>query len=279
MIAHDIKTVNSAERHEQVGQFLRDLYQYRELFWSFMVRDIKVRYKQTALGVIWVLLQPLFLTGAFAVIFGRLAGMPTGPLPLVLFYLAATVPWTTYASAVTQSALSMEANAAVITKVYFPRVVLPGAITCGSFLDYAFGWVLLNAVALIMGYWHWTLLALSPVLILIQFSLALGIGLALAALNAQYRDVKHAMGFLVQAMMLATPVIYPVSKLAVVAPWARQILFLNPMAAVIDTYRTCLAGGAIAWLDIGLSAAMAGIYLLGGLWFFRQMETRMADLL
>ena len=130
-------TIISAERHERIRQFLKDLWDYRELFVTFVQRDVKVRYKQTALGVIWVILQPLFMMGAFSLIFGKIARMPTDGLPYSLFYLAALVPWNTFATALSQSALSMESNAQLISKVYFPRVVVPGGIICGSFLDFA----------------------------------------------------------------------------------------------------------------------------------------------
>jgi lipopolysaccharide transport system permease protein len=269
-------TIISAERHERIRQFLKDLWDYRELFLTFLERDIKVRYKQTALGVIWVILQPLFMMGAFSLIFGKIAKMPTDGLPYALFYLAALVPWNTFATAVNQSALSMESNAQLISKVYFPRLVVPGAIVFGSFVDFAIGWGMLNLVAIAMGYWHWLLLAMTPVLMLIQGCTALGIGLVLAALNAQYRDVRHAIGFLVQVMMLLTPVIYPASRLPA---WALGWIFLNPMAAVVTTYRDTLKGSAIDFPLVALSLLTSVLYLCAGLWFFRKREQRLADIL
>jgi lipopolysaccharide transport system permease protein len=271
-----VVTIISADRHERIRQFLKDLWDYRELFWTFVERDIKVRYKQTALGVIWVVLQPLFITGAFSLIFGKIARMPSDGLPYALFYLGALVPWTTFATALSQSAQSLEANAQLVSKVYFPRVVVPGAIVCGSLLDYAIGWTVLNAVALWLGHWHWQLLAITPALVLIQVATVTGLGLVLAALNAQYRDVKHTVSFLVQVLMLATPVIYPVSRLPLaIQPW----LFLNPMAAVVHSYRLALRTEAFNWPLIGLSALMAGFYLAIGVWFFRKREARLADVL
>lgn len=273
-------TVISAERHERLRQFLKDLWDYRELFWTFVERDVKVRYKQTALGVIWVILQPLFMMGAFSIIFGKIAQMPTDGLPLPLFYLAALVPWNTFATALSQSSLSMEANAQLISKVYFPRVVVPGGIICGSLVDFAIGWTLLNVVALWMGSWHWQLLALTPLLLLIQASTAFGIGLVLAALNAQYRDVKHAIGFVVQVFMLATPVIYPLSKVIEKLPgWAHPLVFLNPMAIVVTAYRESLQGHIYSCVMLLLGLLMALSYLLIGLWFFRKRESRLADIL
>jgi lipopolysaccharide transport system permease protein len=269
-------TVISAERHERFRQFLKDLWDYRELFWTFVERDIKVRYKQTALGVIWVVLQPLFIAGAFSLIFGKVARMPSDGLPYALFYLGALVPWTTFATALSQSAQSLEANAQLVSKVYFPRLVVPGAIVWGSFLDFCIGWTLLNAVALWLGYWNWKLIAITPILVLIQAATVTGIGLVLAALNAQYRDVKHTISFLVQVMMLATPVIYPLSRLP---EWAQRIMFVNPMACVVHSYRLALKADSFDWQLIGSSALMAGIYLVIGIWFFRKREARLADVL
>lgn len=269
-------TIISAQRQDRLWQFIRDLWEYRELFWTFVERDIKVRYKQTALGVIWVILQPLFLMGAFSLIFGKVARMPTDGLTYSLFYLAALVPWNTFAVAVTQSSLSMESNAHLISKVYFPRIVVPGGVVCGSFVDFTIGWMVLNIVAGLQGHWSYSLLVLSPLLFIIQGCSALGIGLVLAALNAQYRDVKHAMGFLVQVMMLATPVIYPISKMpSSIQPW----LFLNPIAIVVSTCRDILKGDCVRWSMLGLAFMMAVVYLVGGVWFFRKREQRLADVL
>ena len=269
-------TVISAERHERIRQFLRDLWDYRELFWTFVERDVKVRYKQTALGVIWVVLQPLFMMGAFSIIFGKIAKMPTDGLPYALFYLAALVPWNTFATALTQSALSMESNAQLISKIYFPRLVVPGGIICGSFLDFAIGWTLLNGVAIWMGAWHWQLIVITPVLIVLQAGTATGFGLVLAALNAQYRDVKHAVGFVVQVFMLATPVIYPLSRMPV---WAQQLAFINPMAVVVTSYRATLQGVPLDMRLLAHSLVTCVCYLTGGVWFFRKREARLADIL
>ena len=276
MSSANATTVISAERHERLQQFFKDLWDYRELFLTFLERDLKVRYKQTALGAIWVVLQPLVTTFAYVLIFGKIARMPTDGMPYVLFYFAANVPWSAFSRELTGSALSIEANAGLISKVYFPRVVVPGAVVCASLVDFAIGWVLLNIVALWMGAWHWSLLPFTPLLLLIQWCTGLGIGLFLAALNAQYRDVKNVVTFLVQVMMLATPVIYPLSRLP---DWAQRIAFINPMAAVITTYRECFRGGPFNWELILLSLVMSLIYLTAGFWFFRQREARLVDVL
>ena len=246
-------TVISAERQERLRQFLKDLWDYRELFYTFFQRDLKVRYKQTALGAIWVVLQPVATTAAYVLIFGKIARMPTDGLPLVLFYFASNVPWSAFSRELTGCALSVEANAELISKVYFPRVVVPGAIICASLVDFFIGWLLLNVMAVWMGYWHWQLVALTPLLLFIQWCTALGIGLALATLNAQYRDVKNVISFLAQIMMLATPVIYPISRLPL---WIQPYLFLNPMAVVVTGYRDCLKGGPFNGMLLPLSMLM-----------------------
>jgi lipopolysaccharide transport system permease protein len=170
----------------------------------------------------------------------------------------------------------MESNAHLISKVYFPRLVVPGGIICGSFVDFAIGFVLLNAVSIVYGCWSPYLLPLAPYLLALQAFTALGLGLTLAILNAQYRDVKHAVGFLVQILMLATPVIYPASRLPLaVQPW----LFLNPMAVVIDTYRNILKDAPLNWFLLTSALLTSVFYLLAGVWFFRKREARLADVL
>jgi lipopolysaccharide transport system permease protein len=269
-------TIISAERHERVRQFLKDLWDYRELFYTFLERDLKVRYKQTALGVIWVILQPLVATGAYTLIFGKIAKMPTDGLPYALFYLASTVPWAAFSRELNGSAMSVEGNAHLISKVYFPRLIVPFAVVTGSAVDFAIGWLIMNIVAMVFGFWSWLLLPLTPFLLLLQWCTGLGWGLVLAALNAQYRDVKHAIGFLVQLLMLATPVIYPASKL----PSAIQpFLFLNPMAVVIETYRDILKGVPLNWFLLTSALLTSVFYLAAGVWFFRKREARLADIL
>jgi lipopolysaccharide transport system permease protein len=269
-------TVISADREERLRQFLKDLWDFRELFYTFLQRDLKVRYKQTALGAVWVVLQPITTTLAYVLVFGKIARMPTDGLPLVLFYFASNVPWNAFSRELTGCALSIEGNAQLVTKVYFPRIVIPGAIISASLVDFAIGWFILNLIAAWMGYWHWQLVAMTPLLLLIQWCTALGIGLALAALNAQYRDVKNVIGFFIQILMLATPVIYPISRLPL---GLQPYLFLNPMAAVVTAYRDCLKGGPFNALLLGLSLLMGLFYLCIGFWFFRKQESRLADIL
>jgi lipopolysaccharide transport system permease protein len=270
-------TIISAARGERLSQFLTDLWNYRELFLTFVERDLRVRYKQTALGVIWVVLQPLVMTGAFAIIFGRIGRMPTEEMHPLLFYFAALAPWTAFARAVTGAALSIESSANLVAKVYFPRLIVPAAVVLATFFDFLIGMTLLNLIAVFLGNWTASLLAITPLLMTIQACTALGIGVVLAAINAQYRDVKHAVHFIVQLLLLATPIIYPLSRLP---QWAQQLAFINPMAAVVTTYRACLQPDAVFhWQLLGFSFITAFIYLWVGVWFFRKREKRLADVL
>ncbi len=273
-------TVISTDGQERLRQFFKDLADYRELFITFVERDLKVRYRQTVLGAVWVVLQPLMLTGAFALIFGRIAEMPTDGLPLVLFYFAANMPWNALSRSVTGAALSMESNAALITKVYFPRIVVPCALVIATFVDFAIGFALFNFIAAFQGHWHWEILAVMPLLVLIQTCMALGIGLALAALNAQYRDVRQGVHFLVQLLMLATPVIYPLSRVLHKLPdWAHPFVALNPMSAVVEGYRSGLRGEIFDWQITLLSLVVAFLYLFAGVWFFRKREAKLVDII
>jgi lipopolysaccharide transport system permease protein len=269
-------TVITAERSQQLHVFLKDLWTYRELFFTFVERDLRVRYKQTALGVVWVVLQPLVMTFAFAIIFGKIGKMSTDGMHPMLFYFAALVPWTAFSRAVSGAALSIEGSANLIAKVYFPRLAVPSAYVFASFFDFAIGLVLLNGVALWFGQWSLQLLALIPLLALIQAATALGIGVVLAVLNAQYRDIKHVVHFLVQLMLFCTPVIYPLSALPELA---QKLAFLNPMAAVVTSYRACLQQAPLDFALISSSLVMSLIYAWVGIWFFRKRERRLADVL
>jgi lipopolysaccharide transport system permease protein len=274
-VAADALTVISVDAGG-LRRSLSDLWRYRELCWTFAERDLKVRYKQTALGVSWVLLQPVAVAFAFTGIFGRLGRMPTDGLPHALFYLSALVPWSGFAAGFSSSATSMESNSHLISKVYFPRMILPFAMVLTSLLDFAIGWMLLNAVALSMGHWSFGLVAVTPVLLLVQAATALGLGLPLAALNAEYRDVKHAVPFLVQLGMLATPVIYPASSLPA---WAQRWMFLNPLTGVVSGYRAALLGERVPFELIGACSAASIVYLIVGGWFFHRREASLADVL
>jgi lipopolysaccharide transport system permease protein len=254
---------------------LAELWEYRELLYFFVWRDIKVRYKQTVLGVAWVIFQPLMTMGVFTVFFGRLAKLPSQGLPYPVFYFAALVPWTYFALALTGSTTIVVVNQQVITKVYFPRLILPLAAVCSGLLDLAIGLIVMIALTLGFGIHPPATVALLPVFFLLAFATALGVGLWTSALNALYRDVASIIPFFVQAWMLASPVAYPSSL--VPAKW-RWLYGLNPMAGVIDGFRWALTGtGQPPGPQILASAGAVLLLVFGGLMFFQRVEGTVAD--
>lgn len=254
---------------------LREVWEYRELLYFFAMRDIKVRYKQTAVGVLWVVLQPLMTMGVFTIFFGRLAKLPSQGLPYPVFYFAALVPWAYFSQALTGCTNIVVDNQNVITKVYFPRLILPVAAVFSGVVDFLIGLVVMVVLTLSFGIRPPATVLLLPVLILLAMLTALGVGLWTSALNALYRDVRAVMPFLMQFWMLASPVAYPSSL--VPAKW-RWLYGLNPMAGVIDGFRWALTGrGQAPGLAMAMSAVGVAIVLVGGLFFFQRMETTIAD--
>jgi lipopolysaccharide transport system permease protein len=260
---------------------LGELWRYRELLWFLAWRDVAVRYKQAALGVAWAVLQPLFTMLLFSVIFGRLANLPSDDVPYPLFSLAGLLPWQLFAYALTQSSNSVVAEQRLITKVYFPRLLVPLASVLSGLADFAVAFVLL--LALMIGY-HlsggcrltlgWPALTV-PLFVALAVATALAVGLWLAALNALYRDFRHLIPFLTQFWMFASPVAY--SSSLVPERW-RPLYGLNPMAGVIEGFRWATLDRADPpWMMLGVSAAAVAALLVGGLFFFRRMERTFAD--
>ena len=256
---------------------LKELWRYRELLWFLAVRDIKLRYKQTVLGVTWALIQPLFTMLVFSVFFGLLAKMPSDGLPYPIFVLAALLPWQLFSYALTQSSNSVVAEQRLITKVYFPRLIIPLASVLSGLVDFAIAFVLLLG----MMAWYgaapsWGILAV-PLLVLFAVATALAVGLWLAALNVKYRDFRHTIPFLTQFWMFLTPVAYPSSL--VPERW-RALYGLNPMAGVVEGFRWALLGqadGPGAMLLV--SVASVAVLLISGLYFFRRTERSFADVI
>ncbi len=254
---------------------LHEVWQYRELIYFFVWRDVKVRYKQTVIGIVWVVLQPLMTMGVFTIFFGRLAKLPSQGLPYPVFYFAALVPWAYFASALNSCTNIVVSNQHVITKVYFPRLVLPLAAVCSPLIDFAIGLVIMFILTLSFGIRPPATALLLPVLILLAVLTALGVGLWTSALNALYRDVTSIIPFIIQFWMLASPVAYPSSL--VPQRW-RWLYGLNPMAGVIDGFRWALTGHGVAPGPHMLASAFAVmVVLLGGLFFFQRMEGTVAD--
>jgi lipopolysaccharide transport system permease protein len=254
---------------------LREVWDYRELVYFFVWRDVKIRYKQTAIGIVWVVLQPLLTMGVFTVFFGRLAKLPSQGLPYPVFYFAALVPWMYFSYALQSATNVVVENQRVITKVYFPRLVLPFSAVLSGLVDFAIGFVVLVILTLAYGI-RPTIAALwLPLLVLVAILTALGVGLWMSALNALYRDVRYVMPFVVQFWMFASPVVYP--SALVPARW-RWLYGLNPMAGVIDGFRWGLTGhGQPPGPAMLASAAMVAVVLVGGLFFFQRMEGTVAD--
>ena len=253
-----------------------DLWRYRELFYFLAWRDIKVRYKQTALGVAWAVLQPLMTMVIFTLLFGTLGNMPSDGIPYPLFYFSALLPWTYFSTTLTNSGNSLVVNANLLTKVYFPRVILPTSAAFSGLVDFAIGCLLLVGM---MGYYRvvpgWKLL-LWPPLVVLLFALALGVSMILAALNVKYRDVKYTLPFLVQFWLFATPVIYPASM---IPERYRFLAALNPLTGVIDAFRASLVPVRhVDWGLLAVSSAMTLAVLVIAALYFRKTERTLADI-
>lgn len=254
-----------------------EIWVNRELLYFLTWRDIRIRYKQTLLGVAWVIIQPLATMVIFTLLFGKLAGLDqrTAGVPYPIFAFAGLLPWTFFATAVTASSNSLVSNAHLISKVYFPRVIIPAASIGAGLLDFGLSFTVFIGM---MVYYRVSLtgkaLLLLPLVALVVL-LALGVGLMLSALNVKYRDIRHALPFIVQLWMFASPVIYPLGM--VPARW-RSLLALNPMAGVIEGFRAALLGsGEMPWNTLAISTAVALLLLICSLFAFRRLERSFAD--
>jgi len=255
---------------------LRELWAYRGLFFFLVWRDIKVRYAQTVLGAGWAVLQPLLTMVVFTVIFGMFAKIPSDGVPYPVFSLAGLVPWTYFAAALTGSSNSLVASSNLITKVYFPRLVIPYAPIIAGLVDFLIGLAILGAFMLYYGIAPAvSALWMLPVLVLAMMMTAGGVGSWMAALNIQYRDVKYVVPFVVQIWMYASPVVYPMSM---VPKEYRAFYALNPMAGVIEGFRSVLLGAeTVTWGHIGISLGVGAVLFVSGALYFRRMERVFAD--
>jgi len=261
-------------RESTIGLHLNELWNYRELLYFLTWRDIKLRYKQTALGAAWVIIQPLFAMLLFTLFFGKLARMPSDGVPYPLFAYAGLVPWTFFSNAITNSGHSLVGNSTLISKVYFPRIYIPAGAVAAGLLDFAIASVLL--IPMLIYYhvavtWQFLLLPLFALLGTIQ---ALGVGMWLAALNVKYRDIRYAIPFLVQLWLFASPVIYPAS---LVPPKWKWVLAINPMTGVIEGFRSSIMGTPFDKSTIILSVVVTLLILLFSFFAFRRVEDSFAD--
>lgn len=256
---------------------LRDVWRYRELLYFLTWRDVKVRYKQTLLGAAWAILQPLLTMLIFTLFFGNLAGIGnrTEGIPYPLFAYAGLLIWTFFANAVTNSGNSLVGSANLITKIYFPRMIIPGAAVGAGLVDFAIAFLILGGL---MAYYrmglHWSILML-PLLLALTTLLALGVGMWMSALNVKYRDIRYALPFLIQLWMFVSAVIYPSNM---VGGRLRLALMLNPVAGIIENFRASLFGRPFDWTALALSLLFTFILLVYSAYSFRRMEKSFADI-
>jgi lipopolysaccharide transport system permease protein len=255
---------------------LGELWTYRELLGFLAWRDIKVRYKQTVLGALWAVLQPVAAMCVFTIFFHRVAGIaPDGDVPYPLWSYAGLLPWTLFAQSVTRAAASLVTDAQLVTKVYFPRMAMPLAATLSVSVDFVLAFVVYLGMMVYFGQGWGLEVVFLPLLVLLAIATAVGVGLWLAAINVKYRDVRHVVPFLVQMWLFVSPVVYPSSAV----PEAYRFAYgLNPMVGVIEGFRWCVLGvgqgpGPLLWL----SAVVAVVLLVSGAHYFRRMEASFAD--
>lgn len=258
-----------------VGVDFKELYQYRDLLWSLVARDIKVKYKQTVIGGLWAILQPFLTMVVFTFFFGKLARMPSEGIPYPLFSYTGLILWTYFANSVSSASNSLVANANLISKVYFPRLILPLAATLTGLLDY------LIAGAIVFGlmvYYQWRLpiqAVFLPLIFLFTWILGVGLGFFLAAINIKYRDIRYAIPFFLQLLIFITPVIFPLS----VAGKFQKLLLFNPMTGFIENHRILILGHQpLNWLSLSVSVFISGLIFLAGVYYFRRVEKYFADL-
>lgn len=255
---------------------IKEIWQYRELLYFFTWRDLKVRYKQTAIGALWAIFQPFVTMIVFSVFFGKLAGMPSDGIPYPIFVYVGLLIWQFFSSALSDTSNCLVGNQSIITKVYFPRLILPIASTLTKLVDFFIASVILIGL---MIYYHYTPnlagLLILPLLLLISFAAATSVGLFLASVNVKYRDVRYALPFFIQLLLFLTPVIYPPS----IAGQYSWILALNPMTGVIKAARSALLGGApINWELLVISGVTCFILLVIGVIYFKKTERYFADI-
>jgi lipopolysaccharide transport system permease protein len=256
---------------------LRSIWEYRDLLYFLARRDIKVRYKQTFLGILWAVLQPAFMTLAFFVFFGRLAGVPSEGIPYPIFAFCGILPWQLFAFALAESSNSLVANERLVTKVYFPRVIIPLSSVLAGLVDFFFGFLVLLAMMLFWGITPAASAWTFPFFVFLLLAAALGVGLWLAALNVQYRDVRYTIPFIIQFWLFLSPVVYPTS----LVPEGWRILYgVNPMVGVIEGLRWALLGkGGGLGMELATSILATAFLFLGGLCYFRRVERSFADVI
>jgi len=264
-----------APRHGWQPVALKELWHYRELLWIMALRDVRVRYKQTLLGVAWAVLQPFFSMVVFSIFFAGYGKLSTDGLPAPLFYFCGLLPWQLFANALTQAGNSLVGNESLLTKVYFPRLVIPIAAVITGLIDFALGFVLL---LLMMAWYRFPLspqILLLPLFLLLSLLAALAVGLWLSALNVEFRDFRYVIPFLTQFWFFLTPIVMPSSQFS---PGLQWVLGLNPLSGAVEGFRWCMLGGPAPGPLLWVSVLAVVALLVGGLFYFRRMEKSFADL-
>ncbi len=258
------------------GLNLRELAHYRDLLYLLTARDIKVRYKQTVLGAAWAIIQPLFTMLIFALFFGWFIKVPSDGLPYPIFAYVALLPWTFFSNSVTNSGNSLVGSSSLITKVYFPRIIIPIASIGSGLLDFVIAFCLLIVMMVYYGVGFSLNLLMIPFLVLLTAMLAIGLGMWMSALNVKYRDVRYALPFMIQLLMFATPIIYPIS---IVPEKYRFVFSLNPLAGQIEAYRSAVFGRPFDWTALAISTFLTIAILFYAAYTFRRMESSFADVI
>jgi lipopolysaccharide transport system permease protein len=260
------------------SNYWRDLFRYRELFYFLAWRDILVRYKQTVIGILWAVLRPFLTMVVFVLIFSKIAKLPSGGLPYPVMVFAGMLPWQLFSTSLSEGSNSLITNANLISKVYFPRLIVPTSAVVVSFADFAVSAVLLGLLMIYYGVWPGLSLLAIPAFILIGLGASVGAGLWLAALNVEYRDFRYAVPFLVQFGLYVSPVGF--TSALIPEKW-RMLYSLNPMVAVIDGFRWSISDGRSAMFlpGLGIGCVVTLVLLLSGIWYFRRMERTFADVI
>ena len=254
---------------------LRAIWEYRELLYFLVWRDIKVRYKQTVLGIAWAIIQPVFIMVVFSIFFGHLAKVPSDGLPYPIFTFCGLLPWQLFSHALAESSNSLVSNEKLITKIYFPRLVIPLSAALSGLVDFVFAFFVLLGMMFYYGIMPSGALWTLPFFVLLAMTTALGVGFWLSALNVQYRDVRYTIPFITQLWLFISPVAYPSS--IVPEPW-RFLYGFNPMAGVVEGFRWILLGRADSFgTMLAVSVGVAAVLFISGLFYFRRMEKTFAD--
>jgi lipopolysaccharide transport system permease protein len=255
--------------------YWKDLWRYRELFYILSWRDIKVRYKQTAIGAAWAILRPLLTMLVFTFIFGRMAGMQHDTkVPYALVVLSAMLPWQFFSTALSEASNSLISNTNLVSKVYFPRLIIPASSVITSFVDFAISFALLAVMMVFYRFSPSWQICWLPVFIILSFLASFGVGLYLTAVNVKYRDFRYIVPFIVQFGLFVSPVGYTIQR---VPENLRLLYSINPMAGIINGFRWCIVGEQMYWPGFWVSMAVTIIFLVLGIWYFRKTEKTFAD--